>query len=299
MNEYLQGFEDFLKINKSASVSTFQSYRRDVSQFIEYLESIEIRRFQDVDEDKLQQFSTHLKQSGKSASTISRSFASIRSFYQYMIHIGQTKTNPAASFKVEREKRSLPEILTNAEVELLLSQPSRRDFKGARDKAMLELLYATGIRVSELIALNKKDINCEIGLLYCHGAEKTRLIPIYPGAVKAINEYLACAKGILDESNEDCAIFVNNSGHRLTRQGFWKIIKIYAEQAGINKCITPHTLRHSFATHLLENGADLKSIQEMLGHADISSTQIYARIIKDRYQTVYNKFHPKSMANGN
>jgi integrase/recombinase XerD len=159
---------------------------------------------------------------------------------------------------------------------------------------MLEILYATGIRVTELVSLNIKDINCEVGVLYCRGAEKSRMIPIYPEAVRAVTDYLLHARGIVDEGSSDNAIFVNLSGNRLTRQGFWKIVKMYTEQAGIKKSITPHTLRHAFAIHLLENGADLKSIQEMLGHADISSTQIYAQVVKNRYREVYNKCHPKA-----
>jgi integrase/recombinase XerD len=294
MDEYLQGFEEHLKVNKTASLSTLQSYRRDISNFIDYLKSNGIISFDEVDSKILNTYAAYLLKIGRSTSTISRFIASVRSFFKYLIIIGASDENPAASIKVQREKRSLPEILTNAEVELLLKQPSCTDFKGHRDKAMIELLYATGIRVTELISLNIKDVNLEIGVLYCRGHDKCRMIPIYPEAVNAVREYLAISKGILIEDKGDSAIFVNISGNRLTRQGFWKIIKIYAEHARIKKCITPHTLRHSFAAHLLENGADLKSIQEMLGHADISSTQIYAQIIKERYSGVYNKFHPKA-----
>jgi integrase/recombinase XerD len=238
----------------------------------------------------------YLQKSGKSGSTISRFLASVRCFFQYLISAGYASGNPASGIKLKREKKQLPEILTNAEVELLLNQPSCIDFKGFRDKAMLEILYATGIRVTELISLNIGDINLDLGVLYCRGTAegKNRIIPIYPAAVKSVAQYLVQSRGILLSDDINSPIFVNLSGNRLTRQGFWKIIKMYSAQACIKKRITPHTLRHSFAAHLLENGADLKSIQEMLGHADISSTQIYAQILKNRYRDVYNKCHPRA-----
>ena len=294
MDEYLQGFEEYLRENKSASLSTLQSYQRDISHFIDYLKMMDIQGFGEVDCKLIEKYESYLKQIGRSPSTVSRFIASVRSFYKYLIYAGELNENPAAGIKVKREKRCLPEILSNSEVELLLKQPSLKDFKGYRDKAMLEVLYATGIRVTELVSLNIRDINLDMGILYCRSTDKCRIVPIYPEALDAVREYLSVAKGILVENSGEGAMFVNISGNRLTRQGFWKIIKVYAELAGIQKCITPHTLRHSFAAHLLENGADLKSIQEMLGHADISSTQIYAQIVKERYQGVYNRFHPKA-----
>ena len=190
--------------------------------------------------------------------------------------------------KVERK---YPEILTNREVELFLEQPKCVDEKGFRGHAMLELLYATGIRVSELIALNREDVNLQAAFLRCGGEKRERIIPLYPRAVKALRDYIQTVRPRL-AGQEEPALFVNMNGQRMTRQGFWKIVKYYQGKAEITKDITPHTLRHSFAVHLLENGADLRSIQEMLGHADISSTQIYAQIVKQRLQDVYHKAHP-------
>ncbi|HEX3025743.1 MAG TPA: site-specific tyrosine recombinase XerD [Clostridia bacterium] len=294
MDENIQGFTEYLLNQKSASKSTVQSYQRDIRQFRQYLEQKKVKSLTAVDSAILSGYNEYLKKCGKSSSTISRFIASIRCFYRYLISIGAAHENPAAGLKLAREKKHLPEIMTNEEVELLLDQPACIDFKGYRDKAMLEILYATGIRVSELISLSIGDVNLDLGILSCRGEGKDRVIPIYPAAVKAVSQYLYQARGVLIDDSNSGPLFVNLSGNHLTRQGFWKIIKMYTEQAGIRKRITPHTLRHSFAAHLLENGADLKSIQEMLGHADISSTQIYTKIVKNRYRDVYNKCHPRA-----
>lgn len=297
MDELLQDFVEYLKNVRSASDSTVQSYRHDITQFFGFLKDEGINDVCTLDPVMLEEYTEHLREIGRSPSTISRFIASIRCFYQYSVAKGYCARNPVAGFKIPREKKHLPEILTNAEVELLLNQPVPSDFKGCRDKAMLEVLYATGIRVSELISLNVRDINPDIGVLYCRKTGKSRVIPVYPDAVRAVEVYLRAAIGatgpVYDDGG-DSPLFVNMSGNRLSRQGFWKIIKGYAAQADIKKRITPHTLRHSFAAHLLENGADLKSIQEMLGHADISSTQIYTQVLKDRYHQVYNKCHPRA-----
>lgn len=284
MEELLDGFSDYLKNEKSASASTLQSYRRDMVQFTGYLTDNHIADYEQVDENVLEGFTDFLRENKRSSSTIARHLASVRCFYQYLISWGLMSENPAAGFKVEHTKRSLPEILTSEEVEHLLSQPSCTSAKGRRDKAMIELLYATGIRVSELIALDIEDINCDMGLLYCRSCGKTRIIPVYMSAVKAVCDYVSSKCNAVGETLQDKPLFVNSRGKRLTRQGFWKIIKIYAEQAGIAKDITPHTLRHSFAENLLENGADLRSVQEILGHADISSTQVYAKILRNKYE---------------
>lgn len=292
VEEHLEGFVDFLKNGKSASENTVQAYRRDISQFLDFLHSIGVEEPDLASSEVLAEYTAHLQELGRSESTVSRSVASIRGFYRYLIQQGESQENPAAGIKLRHETKRLPEILTNEEVDLLLRQPDCVDFKGFRDKAMLEILYATGIRVSELVSLNVPDINLELGILYCRCDSKNRVIPVYPEAVKAVETYLKEAAGYLADAAG--ALFVNYSGGRLTRQGFWKIIKQYTEKAGIQRCITPHTLRHSFAAHLLENGADLKSIQEMLGHADISSTNIYARIVRNRYREVYDKCHPRA-----
>lgn len=293
MDEYIIGFADYLKNLKSASDNTMQAYSRDISQFLEYVADMGIAPLDSVDKSVLIGYMASLLKKGRSESTVSRSVASIRSFYRYLIIQGAAQVNPATGIKLSHEQKRLPEILTNEEVELLLKQPSCEDFKGCRDKAMLEVLYATGIRVSELVALNVNDINTDLCVLCCHSENKSsRVIPVYQEAVSAVSFYLTKSVGYLEGSNG--ALFVNFGGGRLTRQGFWKIIKQYADKAEIKKSITPHTLRHSFAAHLLENGADLKSIQEMLGHSDISSTHIYARIVKNRYREVYDKCHPRA-----
>lgn len=292
MDEYIYDFIEFLKNLKSASDNTIQAYRRDIVKFCKFTNNLGIMQPDLVDKSVLNNYTEFMLKGGSSQSTVSRSVASIRSFYRFLITQGTVKNNPAVGLELAHEKKRLPEILTNEEVDLLLSQPDCNDFKGYRDKAMLEVLYATGIRVSELVALNVCDINLDLGVLNCHSDNKSRVIPVYAEAIKAVSIYLEKSADFLDGS--DGALFVNYGGGRLTRQGFWKIIKQYALKANIKKCITPHTLRHSFAAHLLENGADLKSIQEMLGHSDISSTHIYARVVKNRYREVYDKCHPRA-----
>ena len=226
--------------------------------------------------------------------TVSRSVASLRCFYRYLISEGKIKDNPAREVTTEKTVKKLPEILTGKEVELFLEQPECTDMKGYRDRAMLETLYATGMRVSELISLNVEDVNLPAGFVRCSSRGKERAIPLYPTAVKAISEYLNGVRPQMIASPNETALFVNMSGERMSRQGFWKVIKHYQEKAGIKKDITPHTLRHSFAAHLLENGADIHALQEMLGHADITSTQIYTQLVKKQLKDVYNKAHPRA-----
>ena len=232
--------------------------------------------------------------SGKSPATVTRSAASIRSFYQFMAQSGRVKNDPAKTVSGRKVQRKYPEVLTDREVELFLEQPKCVDEKGFRDHAMLELLYATGIRVSELIGLNVEDVNLTVGFIRCAGNGKERVIPLYAAAVKALREYMTVIRPRILEDEAERALFVNMNGSRMTRQGFWKIIKHYQEKAEITKDITPHMLRHSFAVHLLENGADLRSIQEMLGHADISSTQIYTHVAQKQLKDVYQKAHPRA-----
>ena len=231
---------------------------------------------------------------GKSAASVTRFLASVKSFYSYMVAAGELKKNPAQGVAAAKVERKYPEILTAKEVELFLEQPRCVDAKGYRDHAMLELLYATGIRVSELISLDLKDLNLSAGFIRCASRGKERIIPLYHTAVKALQDYVRDIRPQLIADGGEQALFVNMNGERMSRQGFWKIIKYYQEKAGIEKDITPHTLRHSFAVHLLENGADLRSIQEMLGHADISSTQIYTHVVKHQLKDVYQKAHPRA-----
>lgn len=292
MVDFLSGFIDYLRNSKSASENTVEAYNRDISKFVEYLSENGVNNLYSVTSTNVMNFIKYMQKKGKSESTVMRSVASIRSLYKYLILNGGAHNNPAADLKLAHEKKHLPEILTSEEVDLLLSQPLCEDIKGCRDKAMLELLYATGIRVSELVSLNVNDINFELGILYCRGDVKSRVIPVYKDAIEAVAKYIELSS--LTANCNDGALFVNHNGGRLSRQGFWKIIKQYAQQAGIQKSITPHTLRHSFAAHLLENGADLKSIQEMLGHADISSTHVYTQVINNHFKEVYNKCHPRA-----
>ena len=291
--DFLPGYEEWLATEKKAAPNTLSSYLRDIRQFLTYLsaDGMEPER---ATQPILGQYVTHLTAQGKSTSTITRSIASLKSFYTYLMIGGYVTFNPAKSIAPIKAERKLPQILTSKEVDLFLEQPECSDAKGYRDKAMLELLYATGIRVSELINLDLCNLNLSASIIRCESRGKERIIPIYPSAVRALTEYVEKVRPQMVEQPDEPALFVNLNGRRMSRQGFWKIIKFYQEKAGIKKDITPHTLRHSFAAHLLENGADLRSIQEMLGHADISSTQIYTQVVGQKLKDVYAKAHPRA-----
>lgn len=278
---------------KHASQNTVASYRRDVSQFSDYL-NLRGLGLLEVDGGIVRDYMDWMLGQGKSAASVTRFLASVKSFYNFLIAAGKMKTNPAKGVSSAKVERKYPEILTSKEVELFLEQPQCVDAKGFRDHAMLELLYATGIRVSELTTLNLEDLNLAAGFIRCSSKGKERIIPLYRTAVKALQDYVWKIRPQLVLDEEENALFVNMNGERMSRQGFWKIIKLYQGKAGIEKEITPHTLRHSFAVHLLENGADLRSIQEMLGHADISSTQIYTHVMKGNLKDVYQKAHPRA-----
>jgi integrase/recombinase XerD len=290
----MSDFERYLSDEKHASKNTLSSYMRDINQFIMYIDSRNIGAINDVSKGDVEHYMEWMTKNGKSTATVSRSVASLKCFFNHLMTKGKLPTNPLYHIETVKTVKKLPQILTNREVELLLEQPECTDMKGYRDKAMLELLYATGIRVSELISLNKDDINLSTGLICCRNNEKERMIPLYPAAIKAIGEYINLVRHQMLAFPTESALFVNMSGERMSRQGFWKIIKHYQEKARIEKEITPHTLRHSFAAHLLENGADLRSLQEMLGHADISSTQVYTQLVKKQLKDVYNKSHPRA-----
>ena len=294
MPDHIADYCRYLTEEKHAQKNTLNSYARDLNQFQTWLMANGITDLKKVKKETVNEYLQYMSGKGKSPATVTRSTAAIRSFYNYMLREGRVKTNPAKAVTSQKVERKYPEILTNREVELFLEQPKCVDEKGFRDHAMLELLYATGIRVSELIGLNVEDVNLTVGFIRCTTHGKERIIPLYTAAVKALREYMEKIRPriIVDENQQ--ALFVNMSGERMSRQGFWKIIKYYQEKAEINKDITPHTLRHSFAVHLLENGADLRSIQEMLGHADISSTQIYTHVIQKQLKDVYNKAHPRA-----
>lgn len=291
--EFLTGYETYLTTEKKSSANTVSSYLRDVRQFLEYALSVKLNVAKATKSD-VEKYIRRLTADGKSPASITRAAASLKSFYNFLVDRAHCPANPVKGFTPAKQERKLPQILTNREVELFLAQPECVDSKGCRDRAMLELLYATGIRVSELIGLDVDNVNLSAGFLRCVGKGKERIIPLYPAAVRAVSDYVDRIRPQMLDDQEEPALFVNMSGERMSRQGFWKIIKHYQEKAGIQKEITPHTLRHSFAAHLLENGADLRSIQEMLGHADISSTQVYAQLVNKKLKDVYNKAHPRA-----
>ena len=291
--DHIVGYEAWLVSDRKASANTLGSYLRDVRQFLSFLMSIDVKP-EKANQKIFDQYIENLSAKGKSDSTITRAIASLKSFYTYLQSSHYISFNPVKQITPVKNQRKLPKILTNKEVDLFLEQPKCNDVKGYRDKAMLELLYATGIRVSELIELNIYNVNISASIIRCESRGKERMIPLYPSAVRALAEYIEQVRPQMIDQPDEQALFVNLNGHRMTRQGFWKIIKYYQEKAGIKKEITPHTLRHSFAAHLLENGADLKSIQEMLGHADISSTQIYTQVVGQKLKDVYAKAHPRA-----
>ena len=276
---------------KHSSQNTVSSYIRDLNQFAQWLQDTSVT---DVSDKTAAAYLRDMKERGKSKATISRCVATMKGFYAYLVMNGLVARSPMIGIHAERAEKKLPGILTGREVELLLEQPVVEEFKGCRDKAMLEMLYATGMRVSELLALDIDDVNLDAGLVRCRGANKERHVPMYKAAVDVLKNYIEVVREQLLADPDEEALFVNMNGERMSRQGFWKIIKYYQEKAQIETDITPHTLRHSFAAHLLENGADLKSIQEMLGHADISSTQVYVQVVNKKLRDVYNKSHPRA-----
>ena len=294
MEKQLKQFYKFLEVDKKVSNNTLQSYKRDLKQFSEYLDEKGIK-YNKVTEQDIKEYLEHLsEEEGKKPSTISRTIASIRAFYQYEVKNKKTMQNPTENIQSPKIEKRTPCILTSQEVELLLEQPKDVDLKGTRDKAMLEFAYATGMRVTEIISLNVEDVNLVNGYVTCKNGNKQRNIPLGSLSLKALKEYMESSRPIMIKSDDEKALFVNVNGKRLTRQGFWKIIKFYKEQAHITKDITPHVLRHSFATHLLQNGADLKAIQTMLGHSDISSTQVYMQFQDENLKNVYKNAHPRA-----
>lgn len=293
MKDTVSKFLDFLKTEKGSSDNTVASYRRDVSNLIDYLESNSIS-LNKINNTNLNTYIMYLEKKGRAPSTISRNVASIHCYFGYLYKNKIIDQDPSSNLISPKIEKRLPEVLSMEEVDILLSQPNDNDCKGIRDKAMLEVLYATGIRVSELISLKKDDININLGYIRCNDNKKERIIPLGQVAKNALKRYIAEARTIMVKNPHEEILFVSCLGHSMSRQGFWKIVKSYANKAGINKKITPHILRHSFATHLVENGADLRSVQEMLGHSDISTTQIYAKMSNNRLKDVYSKAHPRA-----
>ena len=293
MNEQIKLFLKFLQNDKKLSDNTLQSYKRDITQFEKYVEENQVD-YTKVDEKEIKEYLEYLQEIGKKSSTVSRNLASIRSFYQYLVRNKKVLVDPTNNVQAPKIEKRVPSILTASEVELLLEQPQNVDLKGIRDKAMLEFAYATGMRVTEIISLNLEDVNFEEAYVSCKTGTKQRNIPLGTLSLKALKTYVEDARPYIIKDDGVKALFVNVNGKRLTRQGFWKIVKYYKEQAHITKDITPHVLRHSFATHLLQNGAELKAIQSMLGHSDISSTQVYMQFQDEGLKNIYKNTHPRA-----
>lgn len=278
---------------KNTSSNTEVSYKRDLTKFFEYLRDNKINDISNVSKKDTEGYINYLNKLGRAATTVSRSIASMKAFFSYLCEKGVISVNPAMGLKSPKIEKKRPEILSIDEVDALLKQPSRNTPKELRDKSMLELLYATGMRVTELITLRVEDVNIKLEYIVCHDRKKERIIPFGTEAKNALVKYLNQGRPHM-VNNDSEILFPNCSGGEMSRQGFWKLIKAYGKKAGIQSEITPHTLRHSFAAHLVENGADLKAVQEMLGHSDISTTQIYMTSGNRRVREVYAKAHPKA-----
>ena len=294
-NTILLSFKEYIERERNFSSNTIESYIRDLKQFSEYLEKHRENTIVQVNKTLIITYLMYLQKEGKSTSTISRNIASIRSLYQFLLNEGVIEKDPTINLQTPKQEKKIPSILTVEEVDLFLGQPDEKTSKGMRDKAMLELLYATGIRVSELISLDIEDINLNMNYIYCSkDTPNERAIPIGRVASDIIIDYISNYRRELIKDENERSLFVNYHGKRLSRQGFWKIVKDYTKEAKIDKKITPHTLRHSFAVHLLQNGADLKSVQDMLGHLDISTTQRYTLVYNKKINDVYKSSHPRA-----
>ncbi|MDF2658064.1 MAG: recombinase XerD [Paenibacillus sp.] len=298
MNRHIQTFIHYLSVERGLSRNTLESYSRDVTHYLEHISGLGVASIEESAKSHIVNYLLFLKQLGRAPTTVSRNIVSIRAFYQYLLRERTIAQDPSLDMEMPKLEKRLPKVMTVEEVERLLEAPETAVPGGMRDKAMLELLYATGIRVSELISLGVDDVNPAMGFVRCTGKGKERIIPLGKIAAHWLGSYTESMRPqLLRQSKDEDALFINHLGTRLTRQGFWKIIKRYAREAGIDKEITPHTLRHSFATHLLENGADLRAVQEMLGHADISTTQVYTQVTKARMKEIYDRTHPRAKMN--
>lgn len=286
----------YLTDSKNSSKNTLSAYMRDLSAFRDFLCSQGVT-VESADDKIIEKYKKRLVSDGKSVATVSRCMSCIRSLYKYLCATNVVANNPSSKVKNDKQEKKSLQVLTEEEIDLLLSQPDVKDFKGIRDKAMLETLYATGMKVTELISLNLSDVNLKLNFIRCHGEDDSkneRVVLLYPKAVKILEKYINNARNYFVCDSSQTALFVNVNGDRITRQGFWKLLKAYADSANLKKSITPHTLRHSFAAHLLENGADIYDIKNILGHADISSTQVYAQYVKNKLQSSYLKYHHRS-----
>ncbi len=293
MKKLMVEFEEYLREQK-LSENTLASYLRDIDLFYGYMKDNGIKNALTVKKPLIDAYIDSMKESGKANSTISRNTASLRKFYHCMLLKGKISENPLYGVEIPRVKKKLPESLTTKEIVKLLKQPKTTDLKGIRDKAMLELLYATGIKVSEIINLNTRDIDLHGGMLNCSNGKSKRYIPVGNEAIDAMEDYLKKARSYMVKDNKVKTLFVNCSGTPLTRQGFWKILRGYAESAGIKTEINAQTLRNSFALHLLENGADINAVSEMLGHGDVVTTRMYDQVLKNNIKKIYKKAHPRA-----
>ncbi|MCL6613456.1 MAG: site-specific tyrosine recombinase XerD [Firmicutes bacterium] len=295
MERLLDEFIYHLAVERGLAENTLVSYRTDLAGYISFCRNHGLVSLEQAGKDVIMSYLFQLQLDGRSPATIARHLAAVKSFYRYAAGEGILQKDPSTDLESPKPAQKLPRVLTVEEVDLLLGQPRISEPAGLRDKAMLELLYATGIRVSELVSLDLEHVNIENGFIRCFGkGAKERIVPLGDVAVRYLKEYLALGRSKLKKLDNADALFLNQYGRRLTRQGFWKILKKYARKAKIKMEITPHTLRHSFATHLLENGADLRSVQEMLGHADISTTQIYTHLTRRKLKEVYDRAHPRA-----
>ena len=294
MEQSIVDFTDYLRNEKKSSENTVLSYARDLTGFCRFMKESGVFDPAKVNRTNVMAYVYELQKQRKAGTTVSRNIASIRSFFQFLQRKGIVTENPAADLELPKVEKKVPEILSLDKVELLLEQPNGEEDKEIRDKAMLELLYATGIRVTELISLRVEDINLPLEYIRCGSDTKSRIIPIGAQAKASLRRYLDKVRENMVLRPDEEVLFVNCNGKPMTRQGFWKIIKAYAKKAGIEEDITPHMLRHSFAAHLIENGADLRSVQEMLGHSDISTTQIYTKLTNQKLKNVYAKTHPRA-----
>jgi integrase/recombinase XerD len=293
MEKEIDSFILYLHNVKKMSNNTEMSYRRDLNKVSTYMEGQGISDPSKITATNLNSYILYLEKNNFSKATISRNIACIKTFYHYLYRENKVAEDVSENLKAPKVEKKIPEILTTQEVIRLLEQPKGSTPKDIRDKAMLELLYATGIRVSELVSLKISDVNLQMGYIVCHDLHKERVIPFGHEARNSLIKYIESARIAMLEEKDSDILFVNCSGQPMSRQGFWKLIKYYTKKAGIDADITPHTLRHSFAAHLVENGADLRSVQEMLGHSDISTTQIYANLNHSRIREVYSKAHPR------
>lgn len=297
MEDHIKDFVHYLTVEKGLAKNTIVSYERDLRSYAAYLQKVELlKSLNEVNRTHLLQFLGHLKQNGKSAKTLARHVASIRAFHQFLLREKICEQDPAVHLETPQQEQRLPKVLSLSEVEALLEAPKSNSPFDLRNRAMLELLYATGMRVSELIQMKLDDLHLAMGFVRCIGkGDKERIIPIGQTAIKVMEAYLVNGRPHLRSTkHRSNALFLNHHGKAMSRQGFWKILKKIAVDAGIEKPLTPHMLRHSFATHLLENGADLRAVQELLGHVDISTTQIYTHVTKTRLKDVYTTFHPRA-----